>query len=418
MKLISWNTNGIKARVRDGHLEELVKDENPDILCIQEVKTVEVPNLDGYTLYSFPSSEKKNLYGSAVYTKIKPLSVKKGLGDEDFDSQGRVIVLEFENFNLFNVYVPSGAGSKEKLNRKYRFYDMFTEAFKNSKKPVIVCGDFNRMAAEIDAERPELMKYVSGFRVEEREWFKEILNDYIDVFRHFHKEGGQYSWWQSKKLREKNSGIRLDYILASKALENTLNDSYIVSKPLGSDHAPVVMDITCCNVCGSLNEKSNEFCDNCGIKLSDDDEEAIVSNDKLKIPKDKIILLDLNYTLIANSWKIRNFPLEEKIKAQEYEVDLIDLIKDNYVILITASPYKRSFRILRDIREKTGFVPDESYWNFGGQPPMVKKYWMENEVLPQHGDNPNQYLAIESNPKTRRMYAKMGIEARPKGDFI
>ena len=94
------------------------------------------------------------------------------------------------------------------------------------------------------------------------------------------------------------------------------------------------------------------------------------------------------------------------------------MIKDNYIILITASPYRRSYKILRDIKEKTGFVPDESYWNFGGQPPQVKKYWMENEVIPQHGDNPEQYLAIESNPATRRMYKKLGIEARPKGDYI
>lgn len=138
----------------------------------------------------------------------------------------------------------------------------------------------------------------------------------------------------------------------------------------------------------------------------------------MEIPKDKIILLDLNYTLIANSKEIWNYPLEKKIKSQKYEMDLIELIKDNYVILITASPYKRSHKILRDIKEKTGFEPDESYWNFGGQPPQVKKYWMENEVLPQHGEDANKYLAIESNPATRRMYKKLGIEAKPKGDFI
>lgn len=99
-------------------------------------------------------------------------------------------------------------------------------------------------------------------------------------------------------------------------------------------------------------------------------------------------------------------------------MDLISLIKDNYVILITASPYKRSFAILRDIKEKTGFVVDESYWNFGLQPPMLKKYWMENAVLPEHGQDVDKYLAIESNPATRRMYNKLGIEARPKSDFI
>ena len=111
-------------------------------------------------------------------------------------------------------------------------------------------------------------------------------------------------------------------------------------------------------------------------------------------------------------------PLDKKIKSQKYETDLINLIKDYYVILITASPYRRSYKILRDIKEKTGFEPDESFWNFGRQPPALKKYWMENEVMPQHGEDGDKYLAIESNPATRRMFKKLGIEARPNGDIF
>jgi len=173
-----------------------------------------------------------------------------------------------------------------------------------------------------------------------------------------------------------------------------------------------------CPVCNAVNKIENEFCYQCGIKLIESDDEDVIPEDKLEIPEDKIILLDLNYTLIANSYEIRNMPLDEKIKNQQYELDLINLIKDNYVILITASPYKHSHKILRDIQKKTGFVPDESYWNFGAQPPEVKKYWMENEVIPEHGSDTSKYLAIESNPKTRNMYNKLGIEARPKTDFI
>lgn len=168
----------------------------------------------------------------------------------------------------------------------------------------------------------------------------------------------------------------------------------------------------------TLNNKSNEYCYVCGIKLIEEDEEEIVSSEKMEIPKDKIILLDLNYTLIRNSKEIRFLPLDEKIKRQEYESDLIELIKDNYVILITASPYRRSHKILRDIKQKTGFEPDESFWNFNRQPPVVKKYWMLEGVIPRHGDDSSKYLAIESNPATRRMYNKLGIEARPKSDFI
>lgn len=191
-----------------------------------------------------------------------------------------------------------------------------------------------------------------------------------------------------------------------------------VGDPAGDGNDIGVPDLKYCQVCGALNKRGNEFCDYCGIKLSPDDEEEIVNENKVEIDKDKIILLDLNYTLIANSKEIWNYPLEKKIKSQRYETDLIELIKDNYVILITASPYKRSHKILRDIKEKTGFTVDESYWNFGAQPPQVKKYWMENEVIPKHGDDMSKYLAIESNPNTRRMYKKLGIEARPKGDFI
>ena len=99
-------------------------------------------------------------------------------------------------------------------------------------------------------------------------------------------------------------------------------------------------------------------------------------------------------------------------------MDLIDLIKENYVILITASPYRCSHMILRDLKEKTGFEPNESYWNFNRQPPVLKKYWIENEVLPMHGVNTDQYLAIESNPETRRMYEKLGIKAKPKQCFF
>ena len=111
--------------------------------------------------------------------------------------------------------------------------------------------------------------------------------------------------------------------------------------------------------------------------------------------------------------------MRRKLNPQKYEKDLIELIKDNYVILITASPYKRSYKILRDIKEKTGFVPDESYWNFGGQPPEVKKYWMENEIIPQHGDDTTKYLAIRIQSKNKKNVPEIRrLEARPKTDFI
>lgn len=418
MKIISWNVNGIKSIIKNGNFNEILN-KNPDVLCLQEVKSAEIPQIEGYIAINNPCFDRPNFYGTAVYTKIEPLSVKKGFNDGEFDTEGRVIRLEFENFNLYNVYAPSGASSDEKLKRKYRFYDELTAYFKKSNKPAIVCGDFNRISGEIDAKIPKNIKNKSGFMPEEQEWFNDILTRYIDAFRKFHSEGDNFTWWPNRgNLREQNRGYRFDYFLVSKSFEKTLTDSYILTNQLGSDHAPIVLELNSCPVCGTVNDKSNEYCNVCGVKLIESDEDESVREDKLEIPKDKIILLDLNYTLIANSKEIKTMPLDEKIKSQKYEEDLINLIKDNYVILITASPYKRSHKILRDIKEKTGFEPDESYWNFGRQPPVLKKYWMENEVIPLHGEDSSQYLAIESNPATRRMYEKLGIEARPKSDFI
>ena len=418
MKIISWNVNGIKSLIENGFLEEIMA-QDPDVLCLQEVKSTEIPDIENYISYNYPSSDLVNHYGTAVYAKIEPLSVKKGFGDKEFDGEGRVIRMEFENFYLYNVYAPSGAKSQERLDRKFRFYDEFTQYVYKSNKPSIICGDFNRISQEIDAKNPKNIKGKSGFLPEEQEWFGEILTKYVDAFRKFNSDGENFSWWPNRKgFREENKGYRFDYFLVSNTFENTLTDSYILKDQMGSDHAPIVLELNSCPVCGAVNNNDNEFCYQCGIKLIETEEEENVREVKLEIPKDKIILLDLNYTLIANSKEIRTMPLDKKIKSQKYETDLIELIKDNYVILITASPYRRSHKILRDIKEKTGFEPDESFWNFGRQPPALKKYWMENEVIPQHGDDVDKYLAIESNPATRRMYKKLGIEARPKGDFI
>ena len=124
---------------------------------------------------------------------------------------------------------------------------------------------------------------------------------------------------------------------------------------------------------------------------------------------------DANFIL---SWDIRYDRLPQKIYNRNYEHELVELIKDNYVILITASPYETSFDSLKHIQENTELQINESYWNFRKRPPELKRYWMKKAVIPTHGDNPNKYLAIESNKNTRAMYKKLGIEARPKGDFI
>ncbi|ADC46632.1 hypothetical protein mru_0781 [Methanobrevibacter ruminantium M1] len=177
-------------------------------------------------------------------------------------------------------------------------------------------------------------------------------------------------------------------------------------------------EYTICPACKRKNSIKEKYCLDCGQKLIEEKENEIIRDDKLEIPKDKIILLDLNYTLISNSWKIRHEELPQKILKRQYEDELVEKIKDNYVILITASPYKTSFDSLKHIEENTDLKISESYWNFGKRPPELKEYWLKKAVLPSHGDDSSKYLALESNKDTREMYARFGIEARPKSDFI
>jgi len=418
MKIISWNVNGIKSLIKGGYLDEIFV-QNPDILCLQETKTKdELPEIDGYSYYHFPS--KKTGSGVAIYTKEEILSIRNGFGIGKFDEEGRVQRVSFPNFNLFNFYSPSGA-NKDRLAHKFEFYDKFTEYVLKSDKPAIICGDYNRIHEVIDAKRPELIKNKSGFLPEEEQWFKEITENFIDAFRYFHKEESKYTWWPySRNARELDNGLRLDYFLVNKKLEDMMLDSYILTNQLGSDHAPIVLELNSCPACGKLNSKNNEYCYDCGLKIledTNDNEDNHSSVNKRKIPKDKIILLDLNYTLVSNS-KTSGGRYPGRIFNQRYETELIDLIKNNYVILITARPYKYSYFTLRHIKELTDFVPNEDYWNFGLQPPQLKEYWMLNEIFNKHGDNPSKYLAIESNPKTRAMYKKLGIEAYPKQKFI
>lgn len=137
----------------------------------------------------------------------------------------------------------------------------------------------------------------------------------------------------------------------------------------------------------------------------------------IKIDKSKIILLDLNYTLIRNAGKCHaRFP--DRIKQHKYERELIDMIKDNYVILITARPEKYKEATLKHIEKTTGFVPDDSYWNRGMTPPKIKEYWLDNSIFPEYGDDPSLYYGIESNPLTRAMYKRKGIKSNRKEDIM
>ena len=336
MKIISWNINGINRRNEDRNLDKFIKKENPDILCIQEIRTknenvLKILEEYDYIVYSFAGNPSR-YHGTAICTKVEPLSVKKGIGDEEFDEQGRVIRMEFENFYLFNVYAPSGTETTERTQeesfvRKCDFYDEFTEYVYKSNKPSIICGDFNRVSKEIDAIDIKKLKK-TGFAPEEQEWFKEILTKYVDAFREFNQEGDNFTWYWDVEHRKENRGFRFDYFLVSNTLKNKLSDSYIIHEDFGSDHAPIVLKLK------DLNKKEQKILkSDCMYEKIDFDYEIMLqslTNARLKI------LFDLEY--IAYEFQFNGLTVDclasgKKTKPLKVDGLAFDKKTNSFVIL-------------------------------------------------------------------------------------
>ena len=252
MKIISWNVNGIRAIVKKGFLEWL-KSESPDILCLQETKcspdqlTVELLKPQGYETF-WSSAEKKGYSGVAIFTKIKPIKISKGLGKKEFDSEGRTLVAEFKDFILFNIYFPNGGAGNKRVSFKMAFYEEFLKKINKLKKEgkrIIICGDVNTAHTEIDLSRPKENQKNTGFLPEERAWLtKLIANGYMDTFRHFNKEGGHYTWWDYKTgARARDIGWRIDYFFVTENLLTSLKKAFILKNVLGSDHCPVGIEV-------------------------------------------------------------------------------------------------------------------------------------------------------------------------------
>jgi exodeoxyribonuclease III len=250
--IISWNINGIRAIHRKGALDWFF-DEKPDILCLQETKAQpdQVPSklsiIENYHTY-FHSAEKKGYSGVAVYSKLEPAKIEIGFGIKKFDSEGRVLIAEYENFTLFNIYYPNGKTSEERLQYKLDFYDAFlkyADKLKKSGTNVIICGDVNTAHKEIDLARPKENENTSGFLPVERKWIDKFLSHgYIDTFRMFNDKPEQYSWWDYKtRARERNTGWRIDYFFVSESLKNNIKNAYIRSEIIGSDHCPIGIEI-------------------------------------------------------------------------------------------------------------------------------------------------------------------------------
>lgn len=247
MKLISWNINGIRAAEKKGFLDFLASTD-ADVVCLQETKAQpdQVPltlsNVPGWQAW-FHSAERKGYSGTAVYSRIEPVKVEYGLGQPEFDTEGRTIILDFKDFLLYNIYFPNGGSGEERLNFKLRFYESFHAnvlARIAEGRQVVVCGDFNTAHKEIDIARPKENIKVSGFMPIEREFLDRfVASGFVDTFRKFNLEPGQYTWWDQKsRARDRNIGWRLDYFFVSPGLEDRVRNAFIQMDVMGSDHCP------------------------------------------------------------------------------------------------------------------------------------------------------------------------------------
>ena len=250
MRFISWNVNGLRSCINKGFIEFAEASES-SIIAIQEVKASEgalgniLPSFP-YQYYSY--AEKKGYSGTAVYTKIKPLSVTYGLSDDRFNHEGRVITLEYDDFYFINVYVPNSQNELKRIDFRIEFDNALREhvVTLRKEKGVIITGDMNVARSPIDLKNPKTNEGHAGYSVEERESFEKLINSGMtDSFRYFYPDKeGAYSWWSYMfHAREKNAGWRIDYFLVSKELEEKMKDAGILKEVMGSDHAPVYIDI-------------------------------------------------------------------------------------------------------------------------------------------------------------------------------
>ena len=249
MKLVSWNVNGLRSCLTKGFLE-YVKNEDPDILCLQETKLQPeqaVFDLEGYHRY-FHSADKKGYSGTAVLTKEEPLSVTYGFGEDIHRHEGRVITAEYPDFYLVCCYTPNSKDQLARLDYRMAWEDDIREYLLelDAKKPVVYCGDLNVAHREIDIKNPGPNRRNPGFTDEEREKMTKLLDSgFVDTFRALYPDKtGAYSWWSYRfNARKNNAGWRIDYFIVSERLRDKIQNADIWSEVLGSDHCPVVLEL-------------------------------------------------------------------------------------------------------------------------------------------------------------------------------
>ena len=250
MKFISWNVNGLRACIGKGFLD-FFHEADSDFFCLQETKLqagqleLELPGYHQYWCYA----EKKGYSGTAVFAKEKPLSVRYGIGVEALDTEGRVITLEYPNFYLITCYTPNAQRELARIDHRLRWEEAFLSYIckLDEVKPVILCGDLNVAHKEIDLKNPAANRGNAGFSDEERGCFSRLLDSgFTDTFRHLNPDiTGVYTWWSYMfHARQNNAGWRIDYFIVSNRLAESILDTPVYSKVMGSDHCPVGLDIS------------------------------------------------------------------------------------------------------------------------------------------------------------------------------
>ncbi|MDP3640410.1 MAG: exodeoxyribonuclease III [Nanoarchaeota archaeon] len=243
MRLISWNVNGLRAVLQKGFLQ-FVEQEDPEVICLQETKAQRdqvAAILQNYPHHFWNSAQKKGYSGTAIFSKLKPLTVTYDMPQHS--GEGRIITAEFPRFFLVNVYTPNAQRGLMRLEYRQQWDKDFLQYIKQleKKKPVIFCGDLNVAHQEIDLAHPKANRKNAGFTDEERAGFSRILDSgFLDTFRLFTKEPGHYTWWSYMfDARKNNVGWRIDYFCVSPALQQHVKESTILPHVMGSDHCPV-----------------------------------------------------------------------------------------------------------------------------------------------------------------------------------
>lgn len=252
LTLWSWNVNGLRAVLNKGFIEVIQK-EQPDILGLQETKLQEhqipeeLASLDNYLQY-WSHAHRKGYSGTALFSKVLPISFSTEFGEHEFDSEGRINIAEYDKFIMFNIYFPNGQKDDERLNYKLRFYDRCLEVMeekRSSGKMILVAGDYNTAHKPIDLANPKENEKTSGFLPIERAWLDKIAElGWIDTFRHFDPRADQYSWWSYRAgARPRNVGWRIDYFWVNSEALDKVKAAGIRQDIEGSDHCPVFVQI-------------------------------------------------------------------------------------------------------------------------------------------------------------------------------